>query len=147
MSKHQPGVYSLRGGLFERLARQTDEGSYMPLHQNEVDSILASIKRNLNNILNTRGGGALSTPKLGVGDFNDAEANSVNILKSISQDIRSIIEKFEPRIKDLDIHALNDAADPLRLQFTISGVVSFENKSHTLEFNLLIDKGNKCKIY
>jgi len=91
MSKLRGRSHLLRGGLFERLARQSDEGAYIPLHQSEMDALLSSIKKNLNNILN--------------------------------------------------------GSDPLGLKFLIVGDVSFESKTHTLEFNLLIDKGRSCKIY
>jgi len=136
----------LRGGLFERLSRETDDYDGPNTYHDEVDSVLSSIRRNLNNILNTHTGNSQSSSDLGVGDFNDAQSSSINLSKTVCTDIKRSIEGYEPRVTNVVVAQVVDRDSPLRLHFKITGNVLFFDKNKTIEFDLLLEKGRSCRV-
>lgn len=137
----------LRGGLFERLSRQRNDYDGPSVYHDLEDSMLSSIKRNLNNILNTRAGNALSSVGLGVGDFNDAQSSTINLSKTVCTDIKATIEGFEPRVSNVSVAQIMERDSPLRLHFKITGDVLLKDRSKVIEFDLLLEKGRSCKVF
>lgn len=120
--------------LFERIRLQAD-----PDNQAHTDLVM-SIKQNLSLVLNTRPGGSLSTPELGIVDLNDAMMDSSELNLAICQSIRNCILRYEPRITELTITAGSGENSPLMLHFRIIANIQEGNAmSHRVEFQLNMD--------
>lgn len=120
--------------LFERI-----EDNLATRNSNEEESLVASLKRNLQAILNTRAGNAQSCKELGIIDFNDATGSTVEVYATICKAIRRCIENYEPRINKVDVVAQPNESDPLTLYFSIKALVIFDEKERLINFNLRID--------
>lgn len=127
--------------LFERI-----EDNLATRNSNEEKSLVASLKRNLQAILNTRAGNAQSCKELGIIDFNDATGSTVEVYATICKAIRRCIENYEPRINKVDVVAQPNESDPLTLYFSIKALVIFDEKERLINFNLRIDGNHKYKI-
>ena len=123
--------------LFERI-----EDNLAPRNSNEEEGLVASLKRNLQAILNTRAGNAQSCKELGIIDFNDATGSTVEVYATICKAIRRCIENYEPRIKKVDVVAQPNENDPLTLYFSIKALVIFDDKERLINFNLSVKNKN-----
>ncbi|MGG5839032.1 type VI secretion system baseplate subunit TssE, partial [Huaxiibacter chinensis] len=55
------------GSLFERIR----EAANPPSYQNPKEALVRSVRRNLQQILNTRSGSCYGSPELGIGDLDN----------------------------------------------------------------------------
>ncbi len=94
-------------GLFERLERGARD-------LDEVRSIMA----HLHVLLNTVHGGHAGDPMLGRPDLTDLVHTYPEGVRSAERAMRAAIERFEPRLADVDVRAVA-SAEPLSLAFQI----------------------------
>lgn len=127
--------------LFERI-----EESRATQSVDDNQDLVASLKRNLQAILNTRSGNAQSCPELGIIDFNDATGSTVEVYVAICKAIKRCIEDYEPRISRAEVIAQPNDTDPLTLYFLVKSYVSFEDRERVINFNLRIDGNHKYKL-
>lgn|GEM_PF-282077 len=124
------------GSLFERMeapsARNWRGG-------NNMDAFRQSIRRSLRNILNTRYGSCRGTPELGIEEPESTD----NYRNVMSQAIVKCIERYEPRITQVEVRAvLPQAASPQKMTFHITAWVTFNEIHEVLEFDMAPD-GNQ----
>ncbi len=124
------------GSLFERLEQASSpEGQSM----GEVTHVVASIKRHLVRLLNAHPGNSACAPELGLLDFNDATLGTHDLSIQIRSAIRQCIEKYEPRVKRVDVVALPQGPDPLQLRFQVTVYLNVGAKDDKTTIDLLLD--------
>ncbi|WP_417538846.1 type VI secretion system baseplate subunit TssE [Marinobacter sp.] len=124
------------GSLFERLEQAgSPEGQSM----GEVTHVVASIKRHLVRLLNAHPGNSACAPELGLLDFNDATLGTHDLSIQIRSAIRQCIEKYEPRVKRVDVVALPQGPDPLQLRFQVTVYLNVGSKDDKTTIDLLLD--------
>jgi type VI secretion system protein len=131
-----------QASLFERLepdAPPRRVGS----RQETAAARVHAIKRHLELILNSRRGCSLSTPELGLRDFNDAAIGSDDLLLRVSQDIRQSVAQFEPRVRVMAVRACPDASRPLDLTFRLDCMVPLANAEELVEIDLIIHRPDR----
>ncbi len=84
------------------------------VHRLDVDfeSVVHSIKENLNKILNARKGHSMSAPDLGLIDLNDATNTESDVSAKICLEIRKCILEYEPRVKEVEVSIVPDYDNP-----------------------------------
>ncbi len=130
--------------LFERL-----EADAKPISLSKGPKsaeVLRSIKRNVANILNTRVGESLSSPELGLVDFNDASTETLDLSILIKQSIKDCLTKFEPRLTGVEVQELVDESDPLNLRFTVAAFVNSSAIHEKVQIDLLLDNNRKYRV-
>lgn len=142
MRSHEGCAFA--SSFFERL--ESDAPIRFVTQGPDPEQVLESIKRNITQLLNTRSGDSLSTPELGLADFNDVAMNGDDLASSILCDIRHCLEKYEPRISDLDIRAIPDNTRLLAFRFHILGTVNFGALFQKVQINLLLDNSNQYRV-
>lgn len=129
--------------LFERLeAGAYHESSREP----DLGEVLASVKRNITHLLNTRLGESLSAPGLGLVDFNDAALDSRDLALTIRRAISHCLLTYEPRIRDVDVRGLPDSSTLLGMQFHILASVSLGDLHRQVQIDLLLDSNKKYRV-
>ncbi|MBL1274359.1 MAG: type VI secretion system baseplate subunit TssE [Oceanospirillales bacterium] len=124
------------GSLFERLEQAAaPEGQGM----GEVTHVVSSIKRHLVRLLNAHPGNSACAPELGLLDFNDATLGTHDLSIQIRSAIRQCIEKYEPRVKRVDVVALPQGQDPLQLRFQVTVYLNVGAKDDKTTIDLLLD--------
>ena len=106
------------GSLFERLVHDEEDRDF-PAEVDPTSAQVASIKRHLVNLLNTRVGGSASSPDLGVSDFNYGSVESNDMIKHIEWSIRHCITTYEPRVANATVESQTNPDDPLDFRFRI----------------------------
>lgn len=105
----------------------------------EVDELVDSVKRQLDQILNTRPGNCRSAPELGVIDLNDATQGSADIKGRIREAIRQCIRRYEPRIVHVEVRSPDYQASPLEMTFQVTAHVRLEQLEQVTSFNVHMD--------
>ncbi|GLQ74318.1 type VI secretion system baseplate subunit TssE [Vibrio penaeicida] len=138
----EESVYGV--SLFERL-----EADAKPMSLSKgPDSaeVLRSIKRNVSNILNTRIGESLSSPNLGLVDFNDATMAMLDLSIRVKLSIKRCLEEFEPRLKEVDVLVIQDEAEPLNLRFSVAATIDTSAVHERVKISLLLDNNRKYRV-
>lgn len=129
--------------LFDRIQAS---GGDSPRYSRTGD-LLASIKHNLNRVLNSHPGGSQSAPLLGVVDLNDASASAADFHQAIERAIRDCIIDYEPRISRVTVATEpGDEQDPLMLSFRILAHVDFDDIDDVIEFNVHLDNHQRYHL-
>jgi type VI secretion system protein len=105
----------------------------------EVTHVVSSIKRHLVRLLNAHPGNSACAPELGLLDFNDATLGTHDLSIQIRSAIRQCIEKYEPRVKRVDVVALPQGQDPLQLRFQVTVYLNVGAKDDKTTIDLLLD--------
>ena len=108
-----------------------------------VSDLIRSIKRNIELVLNSKEGGTLCAPDFALKNFNDATATTKSLSQTIVANIRSSLERYEPRVRITRIEYIHDAYDVLQLNFRITCVVLLKQKNELTELNIILDSSNK----
>ncbi|MCP1314009.1 MULTISPECIES: type VI secretion system baseplate subunit TssE [unclassified Halomonas] len=135
MATHSNGRLGSR--LFERLA--TPHQPQALTEQNRLAEVVESIKRHLVELLNSHPGNSACAPELGLLDFNDATIGVLDLELNIQQAIRQCIERFEPRVKRVEVESLPNAGDPLQLRFQVHATVDLGNDRTQATIDLLLN--------
>ena len=134
---------TFRVSFFQRL------GDEIQLHSNEIESVeyvIASVKRNVSGLLNTRVGESQSCPELGLFDFNDASSGSFDLGIKIRDGIKECLERFEPRLFNLNICVLHDSNCPFSLQFQLHAQINVKSTQKKIEIDLFLDSNRIYRV-
>lgn len=107
------------GSLFERLAGET-------LHRtgrNSDGHLMASVAAHLGKMLSTRAGSVQTLPDYGLPDLNDMRLSLHDSLTQARLAIQSFIDKYEPRLSEVQVISLPDGSDQLKLTFAIAAML------------------------
>lgn len=118
--------------LFDRIRGDTRRAS----PETELETLILYIKRQLDNVLNTRPGNCRSAPELGVIDFNDATQGGADICGKICEAIRQYICRFEPRIVHVDVMDSGSLSNPLEMSFLVTAHVKLDDLEQVTSFNI-----------
>lgn len=132
------------GSFFERL--EADASTRSVTQGPDPVDVVDSVKRNIAQLLNTRMGESLSSPDLGLLDFNDATLGSQDLAMKIRRAIRHCIERYEPRVEDIDIRVLPDATTPLKLKFHIVATVRTGAMHDKVQIDLFLDSNRSYRV-
>ncbi|EBX8629342.1 type VI secretion system baseplate subunit TssE [Salmonella enterica] len=119
--------------LFDRL----DEATELRSPSFGIQAVRNSIKRNLNNVLNTRPGSCQSAPEMGISDPGSEELTRGSFKDAQIEKIKACIELYEPRIAQVDVVMGDpDENSPLDLCFRVTAFIDIEGLNNVLEFNV-----------
>ncbi|PVZ68774.1 type VI secretion system baseplate subunit TssE [Pelagibaculum spongiae] len=131
-------------GLFERL--HSDAPGYSKTLGPDPHTVLASIKKNISHLLNSRAGASLSCPELGLIDFNDATLGSHDLALRIKNAIYLCVTRYEPRISQLQVEVMFDDHCPLNLRFKLQAVLNATAFHNKLQIDLLLDSSRQYRV-
>ncbi|PAV25577.1 type VI secretion protein [Tamilnaduibacter salinus] len=131
------------GSLFERLeAADQPAGTGMT----EVTHVVDSIKRHLVRLLNSHPGNSASAPTLGLVDFNDATLGTEDLNIRIRGAIRQCIERYEPRVRRVDVETLPQGPDPLQLRFQVTVHLRVDAAEDRTVIDLVLDERRYYRV-
>ncbi|BFM48469.1 type VI secretion system baseplate subunit TssE [Marinomonas sp. THO17] len=110
-------------------------------------AVLDSIKSNVSNILNARSGEALSSPDLGLIDFNDALLEVMDLSLRVKLAIKSCLDKYEPRLCNVQIQNVVNTHNPMELCFQIHADINANAIHEKVKISLLLGGDRKYRVY
>ncbi|TDF82469.1 type VI secretion system baseplate subunit TssE [Pseudomonas sp. H9] len=130
------------GSLFERLGGEADKRSGW---SHEV-CIMASVAAHLGKMLSTRAGSVQTLSDYGLPDLNDMRLSLHDALNQARLAIENFIEAYEPRLSGVRVVSLPREHDPLRLSFTIEGLLEVDGLKRQARFTACLDGSGKAEV-
>jgi type VI secretion system protein len=129
--------------LLERLA-DPDPSAQRTIRQN-TQSLVDSVMRHLQRMLNTRQGHVPIQPDYGMPDITDCAEGAPEAVDRIRRAIRNSVEMFEPRLRRVRITHL-PASDDLNLHFGITGQIVTEKEQIPVHFSTTVSPSGSATI-
>src|SRR5689334_21363857 len=104
--------------ILERLSKPRTKGQ-RTLTENTTE-ITRSVLRNLQHILNSRLGASQAQPDLGMPSPSEITQASPDAINLIMRNLRSCIEKYEPRLTGIEIAHVEAGDEVLTLRFQVT---------------------------
>ncbi|HHM04780.1 MAG TPA: type VI secretion system baseplate subunit TssE [Gammaproteobacteria bacterium] len=133
---------AFESSLLERIASGESHASLTP----DASRARQSVVHHLRNMLNTRQGSAAALPDYGLPDFNDVVSRLPDGLSEYRNAIRLTIERFEPRLKRVQVVHVPDADDPLRLKFEISALLALGDRHVRVSLHTAFDDAGQVSV-
>lgn len=130
--------------LLDRISSRNDrgQGRYQPTTKEDLESLMESVRRHLNRLLNSRHGMSESAPEYGLPSLVDITSSSGNHVQRISDAIRSTIEEYEPRLRRVKVSAKeSEQVNRQTLVFRVDAVLVGRSGEHRVWYETAI-RGN-----
>jgi type VI secretion system protein len=105
-----------------------------------------SILQNLQRILNTRTGHALAQMDLGTPAPGELALASAEGIGGALRIIKQAIEKYEPRLKSVEITQIHVQDEVLTMRFQITATIVGGKSGASLRFDTLVDPSGRIKL-
>jgi type VI secretion system protein len=99
-----------------------------------LEALARSIHRNLQRVLNSRQGHALAALDYGSPDLTDLPSTVHESTREVEEAIRDTIEKYEPRLRDVEVSFSQEHEDVLTASFEIVGRIVMEDEDAAVRF-------------
>lgn len=129
--------------LLERI--RTHDSSYEKGRPDDQTTLIESVRTYLQELFNTRQGSAMLSDDIGIPDFSKfAENISLNSRTMIEEQFRTFIERFEPRLKRVNVTFEGPGKPPEGMRFRIDADIGDDNPRH-VDFDTVV--GTDGKIF
>lgn len=130
--------------LLERIALCEDESQYQLGINPEkaVDSVLSHLR----NMLNVRQGSVPTLPDYGLPDINDLVTRFPQAILELKKCIKECIERYEPRLADIQVEHVPDEDNPLNLRYDITAQLVIDEKRTKVWFETVLDSAGRATI-
>lgn len=142
---------SIQATILDRLIDREPEVSSESVQNRSlsIDQIKASVKRDLENLLNARLN-IIEPPQsyrelgdsvytYGLHDFTSKNAISPSLKQQLRFELEKTISQFESRLKNVSIHFEDHSANKLSLKFRISALMVVEPIKEPVTFDTICD--------
>ena len=134
---------AVEGTLLERMD-QPDEGGYRL--QSDIYRVTESVLNHLRKMLNVRQGSVLTLPDFGMPDLNDLFAQYSDPVIALRRIIKELIEKYEPRLKQVVVSYVPDEDNPLTLRFDITAYLEVDDQDAPLRFETVVGESGRTLV-
>lgn len=130
--------------FMERLANPRLRGQ-RTLMENTKD-ITRSVLRNLQHILNSHLGDAPAQPDLGMPSPTEITQASPDAINLVMRNLRSCIEKYEPRLSSIDISHVEGDDEILTLRFQVTARLVVAKDGTTISFDTVVNPSGHIRL-
>lgn len=130
------------GSLFERLGGDAQKR----VGWNRESSASASVAAHLSKMLSTRAGSVQTLPDYGLPDLNDMRLSLHDSLNQARLTIEKFIEAYEPRLSNVRVCSQPRDDDPLRLSFSIEGLLSIDGIKLSVSFFAYLHGSGQVRV-
>lgn len=132
-----------------RLLERIREMELLPEERRPVDQekLQQSVLRHLSKLLNTRQGSSLLARDYGVPDYTSlTTAPSAKNMAIIAQSISEVVQRYEPRLANIDVNFVEDPDEPTKMMFSLSGTIAADDSRNEVIFNTVLDPTGKITL-
>jgi type VI secretion system protein len=130
--------------FLERLARPDAERDRTAREDPAV--VVRSVLDNLQRILNSRVGHAPAQPDLGMPAPSDLVRFGAEAGDWIADTLKACIEKYEPRLADVQVARLENEDGSLALRFQVSARLAAEKTEVPVSFDTRVDPAGRIRV-
>jgi type VI secretion system protein len=130
------------------LERFNDPRADRPLNITQSSEELAeSILINLKRMLNTRQGGPMIQPDdYGMIDMTDVSSRFPDSIADVQKAIKTTIEKYEPRLRNVQVEHVGTGEDLQTLRFKITAQLADKKSKDSIYFETVIDPTGEVQL-
>ena len=107
-----------------------------------IDSVLSHLQR----VLNTKTGGVQIAEDFGLPDFTDIVYNYPEAVRGLERMIQTMIRKYEPRLRSVQIRFIPRDEERLSLDFQITAEINEENEHIPVLFESQMELNGRVKV-
>lgn len=112
-----------------------------------VEVLISSVTRHLKKILNTRRGTVLIDPEYGMPDFSDLPVDLASAKTELMKErIKTVVEKYELRIKDVEITIDSKTNSSLSMNFGLNGTIIHDDTKIPINLATTLGPDNKFDL-
>lgn len=130
------------GSLFERLSGEAEQR----VGWSREVAAMTSVAAHLAKMLSTRAGSVQTLSDYGLPDLNDMRLSLHDALSQAREAIEGFIETYEPRLSNVRVKSLPRDHDPLKLAFSIEGLLEVEGVRRQVSFAARLDGSGQVRI-
>ena len=130
------------GSLFERLGGEAEQR----VGWSREVAAMASVAAHLAKMLSTRAGSVQTLSDYGLPDLNDMRLSLHDALSQAREAIEGFIETYEPRLSNVRVKSLPRDHDPLKLVFSIEGLLEVEGVRRQVSFAARLDGSGQVRV-
>ena len=125
--------------------RESDGSFARPGEVSEAE-LVESVLLHLQKMLNTRQGSSSAIPDYGSPDFNDLLLQFPSAIPEIRKQLKTAIDRYEPRLSGTQVRHVPDADHPLTLRFDISGHMQMGEERIKIGFETVLDDAGLIRV-
>jgi type VI secretion system protein len=129
--------------ILERLNRPRNTASRTAT--DNATELRRSVLRNLAQLLNTRTGSAPAQMDLGMPAPSEITHSTPNAVNLMLRNLRACIEKYEPRLRDVEITHVESPEEVLSLRFQVTARIATRD-GVTVSFDIVVNPGGHVKV-
>lgn len=130
--------------LFERLRNPAGTSSHTL--EEDTGALLQSILRNLTRILNAREGQCPAQPDYGIPSPSEVAQAYPDSINSVLKTIRHCIERYEPRLRDVQVIPIESDDQQLVVRFQITARLATSSRSQQVSFSTMLDPAGHVNL-
>jgi type VI secretion system lysozyme-like protein len=111
----------------------------------DTEEVKGSIRRHLQQMLNTRHGNSPTVPDFGTSDFSDFFRGNESIQR-FREEIAHSIRTYERRLTDIEVSFVPKEDEPFRLHFDISATIIHEGQRSPTVFRTVVEGTGKVQV-
>ena len=126
--------------LLERIAAGDEPagGRYQASATEDPEALMQAVQRNLNRLLNARHGMSECAPDYGLPALSDLVVGSADYLARVQDAIRTAIEKYEPRLRQVRVTQQTGEGDQRKLAFRVDAILVGRSGQHRVWYSTAI---------
>jgi type VI secretion system protein len=135
--------------LLERLAASGQERGVLrsrPSAEEDIDARMESVRRNIIRLLNARQGMSETAPDYGMPALADLLADSADVVHRVQEAIRTTIDKYEPRLRQVRVSHSPAADEHQTLVFRIDGMLTSRSGNQRVWYQTAIAPGGNLEV-
>jgi type VI secretion system lysozyme-like protein len=135
--------------LLERIAARGGmvRARHEPSASENIDELLASVRRQLKRLLNARHGMSEALPDYGLPALTDLTVGTGDYVNAVLRAIRTAVEKYEPRLRRVQVKRVDDPEEGGRtLTFRIDAVLHSQTGQHRVWYQTELDPGGQFAV-
>ena len=114
----------------------------------DVETLQSSILNHLGRMLNTRQGSSVIASDYGVPDFSSlCTAPNAGNIALIEKAITEVVQRYEPRLRNIAVQFSEDRDEPLKMRFTLSAELSdVQGEDNGIVFQTVLSPNGRISI-
>ena len=107
-----------------------------------IESVLTHLRK----MLNVRQGSVSTLPEYGIPDLNSLLMQYPDAVQALRRIIRDSLEKYEPRLRRVNVRYLPNEENPLLLRFEIKAHLAMDDQDSPIRFETVVGDNGKVQV-
>ncbi len=107
-----------------------------------IESVLTHLRK----MLNVRQGSVCTLPDYGIPDLNSLFMQYPDAVLALRRIIRDSLEKYEPRLRGVNVRYIPDEENPLMLRFEIKARLVMDEQESPVRFETVVGDNGEVRV-